>query len=125
MQSRLRIFDELSTKYEIELAYEFTYKQDDGICPEANHFVQAKPRDKISITLPDGTVKDGNSWETTPANIAKSISKSILERTVVARVNGELWDLDRPFEYSCQLELLDYEIPKVLALIHPASKDGV
>jgi threonyl-tRNA synthetase len=53
-------------------------------------------------------VKEGKSWETSPASIAAAISKSLLERTIIARVDGELWDLERPFEKSCKLELLDF-----------------
>ncbi len=33
----------------------------------------------------------------------------MLGRTVIALVDGELWDLDRPLEKSCKLELLDFE----------------
>jgi threonyl-tRNA synthetase len=36
----------------------------------------------------------------------------MLERTVIALVDGELWDLDRPFERSCKLELLDFNHPE-------------
>jgi threonyl-tRNA synthetase len=43
----------------------------------------------------------GTSWETTPADIARSISKSLFERVVVAEVDGEVWDLERPLEKSC------------------------
>lgn len=68
-----------------------------------------QPREDIKITLNDGKVKEGKSWETSPANIAYDISKSLLERTIVARVNGELWDLDRPFEKDSTLELYDFE----------------
>jgi hypothetical protein len=28
------------------------------------------------------------------------------------QVNGELWDLERPLEGSCKLELLDFEHPE-------------
>jgi threonyl-tRNA synthetase len=41
-----------------------------------------------------------------------AISKGLAERTVVAQVDGELWDLDRPLEKSCKLELLDFEHEK-------------
>lgn len=41
--------------------------------------------------------------------IAKGISKSLLERTVITKVDGELWDLTRPMEKSCKLELIDFE----------------
>ncbi|KAI9484874.1 hypothetical protein BDB00DRAFT_108968 [Zychaea mexicana] len=42
-------------------------------------------------------------------DIASGIAKSLAERTVIARVDGELWDLERPLESSCKLELLDFE----------------
>ncbi|CRK44524.1 hypothetical protein BN1723_016347, partial [Verticillium longisporum] len=51
-------------------------------------------------------------WETTPGEIAKGISNSLYKRTVVARLNkdpNQLWDLDRPLEDSCKLELLNFD----------------
>lgn len=69
----------------------------------------AKPREEITISLPNGKEEKGTSWETTPGAIAKGISKSLLERTVISMVDGELWDLTRPLEKSCKLELLDFE----------------
>lgn len=71
-----------------------------------------RERKPIQITLPDGTVKEGTSCETSPMAIAMGISKGLAERTVIAQVNGELWDLDRPLEESCKLELLDFEHEK-------------
>jgi threonyl-tRNA synthetase len=71
-----------------------------------------QPREEIKITLGNGSSKDGTSWETTPSQIARDISKSLFERTVIARVDGELWDLDRPLEKSCSLELLDFDHPE-------------
>jgi threonyl-tRNA synthetase len=70
--------------------------------------VAAKARDSINVTLPDGRNVPATAWETTPADIAKSISKSLLERTVVAKVNGALWDISRPFEGPSSLEFLDF-----------------
>jgi threonyl-tRNA synthetase len=54
----------------------------------------------------------GTAWETTPAFIARQISKSLFERVVIAKVNGQLWDLERPLESDCKLELLDFEDPE-------------
>ena len=54
----------------------------------------------------------GIAWETTPGEIAKGISNSLYKRTVVARLDGDpekLWDLDRPLEASCKLELLTFD----------------
>lgn len=89
LQERLDLFDRLYKEQQEELA--------------------KKPRDEILITMPDGTIKPGKAYETTPAEIAKGISNSLLKRTVVARIDGEhLWDLERPLEKSCKLELLDF-----------------
>ncbi|KAL9058621.1 MAG: hypothetical protein Q9162_001628 [Coniocarpon cinnabarinum] len=74
--------------------------------------IAQKPRDNINVTLPDGRVEIGKAWETSPASIARSISKSLFENTVIARVNGEeLWDLERPLEGNCKLELLKFDDP--------------
>ena len=62
--------------------------------------------------MPDGKVLVGKAWETSPAEITRGISKSLFERTVISKVDGELWDLDRPLEKSCKLELLDFEHPE-------------
>jgi hypothetical protein len=46
----------------------------------------AMPRQEIKITKPDGSVRDGTSWETSPMDIAKAIAKSLSERVVIAKV---------------------------------------
>lgn len=76
---------------------------------EADEAIAKKPREPIKITLKDGSVKEGTSWETTPQEICLGISKSLLERTVISKVNGELWDLERPFEKDSTVEFLDFE----------------
>ena len=50
-------------------------------------------------------------------DIAKEISKGLAERIVIAKVNGELWDLERPLEGSVSLELLDFEHPEGLIFL--------
>ncbi|ODA76550.1 hypothetical protein RJ55_07820 [Drechmeria coniospora] len=89
IQHRLDLFDKIKARQDAEIA--------------------AKPRVEITISLPNGKEEKGTSWETTPVSIAKGISKSLLERTVISRVDGELWDLTRPLEKSCKLELIDFE----------------
>ncbi|KAJ7253069.1 hypothetical protein B0H12DRAFT_1233777 [Mycena haematopus] len=79
---------------------------------EHDEFVKTQPRDDIVITMPDGSERKGKSWETSPMDVAKEVSKSLSERVVIAKVNGELWDLERPLEGSCKLELLDFEHPE-------------
>ncbi|ORZ21236.1 hypothetical protein BCR42DRAFT_459239 [Absidia repens] len=92
LQHRIDMFDRLKVEYD--------------------ESIKNKPREAITITLPDGTVKEGTSWETSPMSIALGIAKSLAERTVIAKVDGEVWDLERPFEASCALELLDFEHPE-------------
>ena len=101
----------------------------------------AQPREEVVVTMPDGSERTAKSWETSPLDVAKEISKSLSERIVIAKVHnlfffyasflfylikrffpfqlfiiqkvdGELWDLERPLEKSCKLELLDFEHPE-------------
>jgi threonyl-tRNA synthetase len=69
----------------------------------------AKASVPIKISLPDGRVMSGESWRTTPLQIAEQISKGLAENAVVSKVNDELWDLDRPLESDCQLKLLKFD----------------
>ncbi|KAG8770978.1 threonyl-tRNA synthetase, partial [Serendipita sp. 397] len=91
-QSRIDLFDKYKAEYD--------------------EMVKAKPRQEITITLKDGKQKSGTSWETTPMQVALEISKSLTERLVIAKVDGVLWDLNRPLEMSVNLELLDFEHPE-------------
>uniref|UniRef100_A0A8D0WKN1 threonine--tRNA ligase n=1 Tax=Sus scrofa TaxID=9823 RepID=A0A8D0WKN1_PIG len=63
----------------------------------------------IKVTLPDGKQVDAESWKTTPYQIACGISQGLADNTVVAKVNKVVWDLDRPLEEDCTLELLKFE----------------
>ncbi|MCJ8746933.1 hypothetical protein PDJAM_G00147550 [Pangasius djambal] len=67
---------------------------------------ESKP---IKITLPDGKVVDGESWKTTPYQVACGISQGLADNTVIAKVNNDVWDLDRPLERDCSLELLKFD----------------
>ncbi|KAH9942055.1 hypothetical protein B0H21DRAFT_868441 [Amylocystis lapponica] len=79
---------------------------------EYDEWVKVQPRQEIEITLPDGSKRQGKSWETSPMDVAKEISKGLSERIVIAKVDGNVWDLERPLEGSCSLELLDFEHPE-------------
>lgn len=43
----------------------------DAIAAKQKERLAAKPKEEITILLPDGTVKKGLSYETTPMDIAK------------------------------------------------------
>ena len=70
----------------------------------------------IQITLPDDTVQSFEAPPTALA-IAESIGPGLAKRAVVARVNGELWDLTRPIEESATLELVTRDRPEALEVI--------
>jgi len=99
----------------------------------------ALPREPIKITLPDGAVIDGTSFESSPMDVAMGISQGLANAVVVAKVFytrrfgeklniadssgfeeeeennpskvdvGELWDMLRPLEGDCKLELLKFD----------------
>ncbi|KAM1859430.1 hypothetical protein ACFX13_011738 [Malus domestica] len=70
---------------------------------------QSLPSDPIKITLPGGQEKEGKRWVTSPFDIAKDISKSLASSAVIAKVNGDLWDMSRPLEGDCELKLFKFE----------------
>lgn len=100
------------------------------------------PRQKIKIILPDGKEKEGTSFETSALDIAKSISNSLAEKLVVAKVKflnrvgtldtglitggivdesddkgaaadtWELYDCFRPLEGDCEIKLLTFDDPE-------------
>ncbi len=67
----------------------------------------------MQVTLPDGSVQEVAPGAR-PIDIAQSISKRLAEDAIVARVNGELWDLNRPLESDAKLEILTTKNPESL-----------
>uniref|UniRef100_A0A8B9KEL3 threonine--tRNA ligase n=1 Tax=Astyanax mexicanus TaxID=7994 RepID=A0A8B9KEL3_ASTMX len=70
---------------------------------------QAANSQPISVVLPDGQKVEAQSWITTPYQLACGISQGLADNCVIARVDGGLWDLDRPLEKDCSLELLRFD----------------
>ncbi|MBY0505209.1 MAG: threonine--tRNA ligase [Bryobacteraceae bacterium] len=68
---------------------------------------------EISITLPDGSQKPMPAGSR-PLDVALAISKRLADDCIVAKVNGELWDLTRPFTGDAQLQLLTTKDPESL-----------
>jgi len=81
----------------------------DRIKAENDAAIQAKTPEDIKVTLPDGKEVEAQTWRTTPYDIACGISKGLADSCVVAKVNGELWDLDRPFEKASTLALIKFD----------------
>lgn len=92
--------------------FEHRIKMYDQLKAEYEEFVKAQPREEITVTLPDGAERKGTSWETSPMDIAREISKGLADKVVIAKVDGHLWDLERPLEKSAKLELLDFDHPE-------------
>ena len=69
--------------------------------------------DSITITLPDGSQKPAPAGSR-PLDIAKSIGQRLADDAVVARVNGQMWDLTRPLEGDAKLEILTSRNPEAL-----------
>lgn len=86
---RLKIWDELMEKHKAEMA--------------------TKVPKPIKVKLPDGREMPGESWRTTPLQIAEQISKGLADNCVISKVNDNLWDLDRPLEDDCELKLLKFD----------------
>ena len=67
----------------------------------------------IEITLPDGS-KQSVAAGRRPIDIAKSISPRLADAAIVAKVNGELYDLTRPIEQDATLQILTTKDPEAL-----------
>eukprot|EP00761_Pharyngomonas_kirbyi_P012508 gb/GECH01012535.1/.p1 GENE.gb/GECH01012535.1/~~gb/GECH01012535.1/.p1 ORF type:complete len:681 (+),score=214.99 gb/GECH01012535.1/:1-2043(+) len=75
--------------------------------------IEDKKGKSIKVTLPDGTEKEGESFITTPFDIAKSISNGLANNAIVAKVDGKLWDVGRPLEQDCKVEIIsDWNDPE-------------
>jgi threonyl-tRNA synthetase len=59
----------------------------------------------LQITLPDGSTKQIPAGST-PLDVATSISPRLADAAIVARVDGELWDLTRPLDKDVKLQIL-------------------
>ncbi|XP_005521510.1 PREDICTED: threonine--tRNA ligase, cytoplasmic [Pseudopodoces humilis] len=92
IEDRLKLYEALKKEHDALLAYR-----------------AANQSKSIKITLTDGETVEGESWKTTPYQIAVGISQVLASNAVIAKVNGELWDLDRPLEGDCTLELLTFD----------------
>ncbi|NXE60624.1 SYTC2 ligase, partial [Calcarius ornatus] len=92
IEDRLKLYEALKKEHDALLAYR-----------------AANQSKSIKITLTDGETLEGESWKTTPYQLAVGISQVLASNAVIAKVNGELWDLDRPLEGDCTLELLTFD----------------
>ena len=59
----------------------------------------------LKISLPDGTVREMEAGST-PADVAAAIGPGLAKAALAARVDGELRDLNRPFDGDAELALV-------------------
>ncbi len=69
--------------------------------------------ENLQVTLPDGSVQSVPAG-TKPMDVARSISPRLADDAIVARVDGNLWDLNRPLEGNARLEILTTKSPESL-----------
>ncbi len=67
----------------------------------------------ITVTLPDGSQKSVAAGSS-PLDVAQSISPRLASDAIVARVNGELFDLTRPLDRDAKVEILTTKNPDSL-----------
>ncbi|XP_019332905.1 threonine--tRNA ligase, mitochondrial isoform X1 [Alligator mississippiensis] len=82
---------------------------------------QAEARGPIRVVLPDGRHLEGEAGRTTPYEIAARISRDLAEEAVAARVNGALYDLERPLEGDATLDFLHFDSPEGQAVFWHSS----
>lgn len=67
-------------------------------------------QENIKITLPDGSVREYPKG-TSGYGIASSISEGLARNVLSAKVNGEVWDANRPIDTDAQVTLLTWNDP--------------
>ena len=85
-------FDQLKKEYDQELT------------------TRNKPAIQLKLIPAPGqeTTIEGKAWETTPGHLLKNVPKDRAGQIVVAKVDGELWDLDRPLVKDSKVSYLTF-----------------
>ena len=74
----------------------------------------------VQVTLPDGSRREAPAG-TTSRQIAADIGPGLARAALAAKVNGEIWDLDRPLETDTSLAILTEKDPESLPLLRHSS----
>ncbi len=67
----------------------------------------------FQVTLPDGSVQSVPAGSA-PIDVARSISPRLADDALVAKVDGDFWDLNRPLEADATLQILTPKNPEAL-----------
>jgi len=60
----------------------------------------------MKITLPDGSIKEFDQPRVTAADVAASIGAGLAKAAIGAKVDGEMYDLNRPLPGDCQMAII-------------------
>ena len=74
----------------------------------------------IRITLPDGSVREVPRGAT-GREVAQGIGAGLARAALAARVNGQIWDLDRPIEAEATVSIVTDKDPAALELLRHSS----
>jgi threonyl-tRNA synthetase len=74
----------------------------------------------LSLTLPDGSVRQMPRGST-GRDLAAAIGPGLARAALAARVNGAVWDLERPFEADAEVALLTERDPTALEVLRHSS----
>ena len=77
-----------------------------------------KEKPEINVVIDLGLDEEGKrkpdmpaaakAWETTPGIFLRHLDKDVASEIVVAKVDGQLWDLDRPLERPCRVSYISF-----------------
>jgi threonyl-tRNA synthetase len=76
--------------------------------------------DTVRLTLPDGSVRELPRGAT-GRQLAESIGPGLARAALAVRVNGAVWDLDRPIEADASIAVLTERDPEALELLRHSS----
>ncbi len=74
----------------------------------------------VRVTLPDGSQREMPRGSTA-RQVAESIGPGLARAALAARVNEEVWDLDRPIEADAAVAILTERDPEALELLRHSS----
>lgn len=76
--------------------------------------LQAKQAEQVlKVTvLNDGSVREGIKGVTSSMDIAKQIDKKLVKAALSSSVDGQIWDLTRPLQDDCTIQILTWEDSK-------------
>jgi threonyl-tRNA synthetase len=76
--------------------------------------------DAIHVTLPDGSQREFPSG-TSARQVADSIGAGLARAALAARVNGDIWDLDRPIETDASVAIMTERDPDAAGVLRHSS----